>query len=84
MKHAREDYDDVQQVVMNGTKRIIPTEEPVFLIRGQDIVGGAAVRAWAQLAEKAGASPDIIRVAIEHSYRMDTWPVKKIPDLKGQ
>lgn len=73
---------DADVVVTNGTVRIIPADEPVFLIRGQDAVGGEAVRAWADLAEQAGAAPDILAVAREHAAKMDAWPKKKTPDLK--
>lgn len=65
----------------NGTLRIIPADEPVFLIRGQDVAGGDAVRAWADLAEAAGAAPDILAIAREHAAKMDAWPRKKVADL---
>lgn len=70
------------QVRTNGTTRLIPIDEPVFLVRGQDAVGGDAVRAWADLAEGAGAAPDILRIARDHAAKMDAWPKKKTPDLK--
>lgn len=72
---------DVVAVTTNGTTRLIPKEEPVFLIRGQDVAGGDAVRAWADLAERQGAAPEILRVAREHAALMDAWPQKKTPDL---
>lgn len=124
MKHAREDYDMIQDISAayelaelvlrmqmgtstgqaarqlarqvlgttagttpvraldtNGTVRIIPADEPVFLIRGQDAVGGDAVRAWADLAEASGARPDILAIAREHAAKMDAWPKKKVADL---
>ena len=69
------------RITTNGTMRLIPADEPVFLIRGQDRAGGDAVRAWADLAEAAGAAPDILAVAREHAARMDVWSKKKVPDL---
>lgn len=81
MKHAREDYDNIQEITTNGTTRKIPADEPVFLIRAQDAVGAAAVRAWATLAEAAGAAKDIIKVALDHADKMDAWPKKKVADL---
>jgi hypothetical protein len=81
MKHARADYDAVQEITTNGTTRRIPANEPVFLIRGQDIVSGDAVRAWADMAEKSGAAPDIVQVARDHAAKMDAWPKKKVADL---
>lgn len=71
-------------VTTNGTTRLIPLDEPVFLVRGQDSVGGEAVRAWAELAQAAGAQPEILAVAREHAVRMDAWPKKKVADLAGQ
>lgn len=74
-------YGDRTAIVTNGTIRCIPADEPVFLIRGQDVVGAAAVRAWADLAEANGAKPDIIAVAREHALKMEAWAAKKTPDL---
>lgn len=68
-------------ITTNGTTRIIPADEPVFLIRGQDAVGGATVRMWASLAESVGASKEIVSIAREHANKMDAWPKKKIADL---
>ncbi len=67
--------------IENGTAPIIPMDEPVFLVRGQDAVGGEVVRAWANLAEAVGAHQDITTIAREHATKMDTWPKKKVPDL---
>lgn len=72
------------EITTNGTTRLIPEDEPVFLIRGQDIVGGAAVRAWADMAERVGASPDAVSSAREHATKMEAWPKKKVADLPQQ
>jgi hypothetical protein len=76
MKHARADYDTIQDA--SGR---IPADEPVFLVRGQDRCGAATVRAWADFVEGLGADPEIVRVAREHAKRMLAWPKKKLPDL---
>lgn len=81
MLHARDDYSSIQEITTNGTMRRIPADEPVFLIRGQDAVGGAAVRAWAELAEANGAGGHILAVARNHAAKMDAWPKKKVADL---
>jgi hypothetical protein len=70
-----------RMIATEDRTRFVPFDEPVFLIRGQDVVGGDAVRAWADLAERAGAGVDIVAAAREHAVRMDTWPAKKLPDL---
>lgn len=71
----------VTPITTNGTTRLVPRDEPVFLIRGQDVVGAAAVRAWADLAEANGAAPEILLVAREQADRMEAWPRKKTPDI---
>lgn len=73
-------YRDCVPVTTNGTMRLIPADEPVFLIRGQDMVGGEAVRAWADLAAAAGANPGICDLARQQAGKMDEWPKKKVAD----
>ena len=67
-------------ITTNGTTRMVPREEPVFLIRGQDSVGADAVRAWADFAEAAGAAPALLQSAREHAEKMDRWTKKKVAD----
>lgn len=79
MKHARADYAAIQDPL-----RRIPEDEPVFLIRGQDICGPTTVLCWANLAEKFGASPEIVESAKLQAKLMDDWQktIKvKVPDL---
>jgi hypothetical protein len=75
MKHARSDYNNTDLDLH------IPDDEPVFLIRAQDVVAGDAVRAWADLNDAAGGDPKLSRLAREHANLMDQWPKKKHADL---
>jgi hypothetical protein len=59
----------------------IPVNEPVFLIRGQDSVGGDAVRAWADLYLAKGGDPRIAESARAQAILMDAWSVKKLADV---
>lgn len=77
MLHARLDYNRIQD-----PEGRIPANEPVFLIRAQDVVSGDAVRAWADLNDAAGGDPTLSRLAREHAVRMDAWPAKKTAGLK--
>lgn len=80
MKHAREDYDRIQDP--SGE---IPTDEPVFLLRGQDVCAPEALLAWISHAEKEGAAVDIICAAKKQYQAMRTWQREKnakLPDLK--
>ena len=76
MIHARKDYNRIQD-----PENIIPEDEPVFLIRAQDINGAEVVRYWAELAKNSGASDDIINKALNHVKLMENWKIHKVPDL---
>lgn len=83
MHHARSDYNTRIQDSAN----LIPKSEPVFLIRGKDLVGPAAVEAWADLAEKAGASDHIVAAArrqaeLMREYQEEHRQDVKVPDMK--
>jgi len=76
MKHARADYDRIQDP--DGK---IPADEPVFLIRGQDRVAASTVLVWAMLNEAAGGDPRATKLARRQAQRMAAWPHKKLADL---
>jgi hypothetical protein len=75
----------------DAPKSSIRSDEPVFLIRAKDIIGGDAVRAWADLAEQAGASKtmtDRVRVWAdemddyrERNFQPDEIHPPDAPDL---
>lgn len=75
MKHARQDYDRIQDPA-----GLIPADEPVFLLRAQDQLACMAVAYYASLCEQA-QSPDVAMKARLHAERMAAWPKKKVPDL---
>ena len=76
MKHAREDYAHI----VDPTGKI-PADEPVFIIRGQDVNASAALDFYAHLAEFSGASPELIASVHKQAQAMRDWQVKKVPDL---
>lgn len=76
MIHARDDYNRIQD-----PEGKIPDDEPVFLIRGQDKVSGATVRAWADFNTQVGGDPEASRLAYAQAAKMDAWSPKKVADL---
>ena len=76
MKHARADYDRIQDPAGK-----IPEDEPVFLLRAQDKFAADTLRCYAQMIGFEGADDAIIQATLEQADRMDAWPVKKVPDL---
>ena len=79
MKHARADYDRIQDPAGK-----IPDNEPVFLIRGQDLAAPAALRAYAMLAHENGAKRDLVDAVLDHVRLMEEWQrqiARKTPDL---
>lgn len=81
MKHARDDYNRIQDP--SGK---IPADEPVFLIRGQDMAGPQALREYAKAASALGASTKLVTLVLDHAKRMEEWQrvfARKVPDLLG-
>jgi len=79
MKHARVDYDRIQD-----PEGKIPANEPVFLLRGQDKAAPKTVVFWAILAAMLGADGDITRAAFAQAEAMEQWQElhpAKIPDI---
>jgi hypothetical protein len=79
MIHARSDYMRIQDPL-----KLIPEDEPVFLIRGQDVNGPAVVECWADLAEQLGASEHIVEAARKQAELMRKYQanhIHKIPDM---
>jgi hypothetical protein len=78
MKHARADYDRFQDPA-----GLIPADEPVFLIRGQDIIAPEVLRLYAERARALGQS-EIARLTEDQADRMIRWQdarASKVPDL---
>jgi hypothetical protein len=73
MKHARDDYNRFQDPLPPGNPHRIPDDEPVFLIRGQDASGPAALRAWAELNDVNGGEAEASAKAREWAVRMLEW-----------
>jgi hypothetical protein len=71
----------INLITTNGTTRLIPDDEPVFLLRGQDQHASKTVLFWAAEVESSGGDQEIVRVAREHATKMAAWPKKKSPDL---
>lgn len=68
MKHARPDYNRIQDPAS-----LIPENEPVFLIRGQDIIGPRILRYYAMVASAAGAADDVVMATLAQAKEMERW-----------
>ena len=59
MFHARKDYNRIQD-----PENKIPEDEPVFLLRAQDIVAAEVVRYWAYLHTARGGDEVVMRILL--------------------
>lgn len=55
-------------------------DEPVFVLRAQDKLAPALVRAWASLAHEHGCDVVKCQEAVELAEDMEDWPTRKFPD----
>jgi len=79
MRHARDDYNRIQDPA-----GLIPEDEPVFLIRGQDALAPVVLAFWAAQAEERGARKAIVRAALKQRDRIIEWQRvhgSKTPDM---
>jgi hypothetical protein len=58
----------------------IAEDEPVFLLRAQDMTAAPTVEHWAALNIDLVGSEELIRTAREHAALMRAWPVQKKAD----
>lgn len=74
---------DAEVQVKNGNiGPIIPDDEPVFLIRGQDRAAIPAAEAWCEAATELGADAEIIATVRRHIEVVREWQEThaKVPD----
>lgn len=79
MKHARDDYNRIQD-----PENKIPEDEPVFLLRGQDIHAPDALRMYANSVERNGGDPEVVQRTRDQAVLMCQWQInhkRKSPDI---
>jgi hypothetical protein len=81
MLHARKSYNERVQDSAN----IIPEDEPVFLLRGQDVLAPALLDIYVAMSRNTAGSDDNLLLAVtEHAERMRAWQVaekSKVADM---
>lgn len=55
-------------------------DEPVFILRAQDMLASGLVDQWATLARQSGVPMDKVNEARLLAKQMRAWPNRKIPD----
>ena len=79
MKHARKDYNRIQD-----PENKIPEDEPVFLLRGKDPFAATVVRTYARLCANNGLD-QMAQVCHDWADRMDEYRTDlgfdKLPDI---
>lgn len=76
MKHARPDYERFQDPA-----GLIPDDEPVFLIRGQDIIAADVLNFYADELDDKGGDVDMVEMVRKHATAMRLWRKHKMPDM---
>lgn len=79
MKHARADYNRIQDPAVNDPSLLAPgtnaiaDDEPVFILRARDISAPAAVKQWAFIHQRNGGDRADATLAVEHARAMEEW-----------
>lgn len=69
--------DELEQ--QDSTFNKAAAEEPLFILRAQDMFAPSFVRIWAMAAEAAKVSPAKVAEARAIADLMEKWPTRKIP-----
>lgn len=87
MRHLRIDYDRIQDPAVEHPHSIktrpIGEDEPVFLLRGRDMLAPRVVLEWAQAAQEAGADLELVHAVRAWAAEMRRWGEEhgtKLPD----
>ncbi len=79
MRHSRADYNRIQDPA-----NLIPEDEPVFLLRGQDKYAPDTLRAYASsIYDRGKGDAEGMREIYAHADRMEEWQRvhgSKVPD----
>jgi hypothetical protein len=79
MRHARKDYAEIQD-----PRGKIPADEPVFVLRAQDVTAPGIVEAWGREVAAAGGDPLLAVYAVAWADEMRRWQLEhgaKVPDV---
>lgn len=68
MKHARPDYDRIQDPA-----GLIPKDEPVFLLRAQDTCAPHALVEWIESSRALGVDEEMLAAAERQLTAMAEW-----------
>ena len=58
-------------------------DEPLFVLRAQDLSAPSIVRSWVLAAERGGVNMEKVREALQVAMDMEAWQAahgKKVPD----
>jgi hypothetical protein len=55
-------------------------DEPIFVLRAQDMLAPDLVRLWADYAARHGCDPAKVAEAYECATAMEHWRMRKYPD----
>jgi hypothetical protein len=64
----------------SATLKKVAPDEPIFVLRAQDMLAPDAVRGWAFEARRRGLSRDRFQEALAVADAMEKWPQRRLPN----
>ncbi len=74
MRKSQEIYDP------NSCLNKAKSDEPIFVIRGQDALAVQVIAYWISLGLESGVPEDKLLDAFNTALAMKAWPNRKVPD----
>lgn len=64
----------------DGTLYRTAPDEPVFVLRAQDVIAPLVVEQWASVARNLGVPQHKVKRALRCAEEMRKWPGRRLPD----
>lgn len=71
--------DEVKRLIDKIASGDLPPDEPLFVLRAQDIEAADSVRDWSTKVGMIGTPDEKVLEARRLAAAMDEWPVKQTP-----
>lgn len=91
LNFGREDYENSIFTEVDDVSRkdvvVIDSDEPLFLLRAQDVLAADLIRAWADKLEKMGGCITTVEDARKRADQMDEWRMEnggQMPSIRRE
>lgn len=76
-----EAFREINMLVSKIKDGSLPVDEPLFVLRGRDLLAAGSVTAWAVTAAAIGVPQERVDEAMALAEKMRKWETKRVPGV---